>query len=66
MKNKLSSLQTLIALLTIGILAWDILLCLTRHMRSLPHQDMVLTGSLLWLVSLFFPQQSDDDWAGQF
>lgn len=66
MTDKLSSLQTLIAALTICLLAWDIILCLTRHLRSLPHRDMVLTGSLLWIVSLFFPQQSDDDWAGQF
>ena len=66
MTDKLSLLQILIAALTICLLACDIILCLAWHLRSLPHRDMVLTGSLLLIVSLFFPQQSDDDWAGQF
>jgi len=66
MTDKLSLLKTLIAALTICLFAWDIILCLALHLPCLPHQEMVLTGSLLWIASLFFPQQSDDDWAGQF
>jgi len=66
MTDKFSSIKWLIAALTVCLLACDVILCITRHLQSLPHQNIVLTGCLLWFASLFFPQQSDDDWAGQF
>jgi hypothetical protein len=66
MTDKCSIIKSLIAAITVCLLVWDVILCIALHLQSLPHQDWVLTGCLLWLASLFFPQQSDDDWAGQF
>jgi hypothetical protein len=66
MINKLFLFRTLIAALMLCLLAWDGVLWLTRQTPTWPHRDLLLTGALLWIFSVFFPQNSDDDWAGQF
>ena len=66
MINKLFLFRTLVAALMLCLLAWDSLLWLTRQTQTWPHRDLLLTGALLWIVSVFFPWNSDDDWAGQF
>jgi hypothetical protein len=65
--DKLNLFRTLIAALMLVLLAWDVLLLLTRNTQALAHRDLLLICALLWIVSVFFPQNSnDDDWAGQF
>ncbi|MCC8424729.1 hypothetical protein [Mucilaginibacter sp. UR6-11] len=65
MRDTLLLFRTTIAALMFCLLAWDGIQWLNLHTRPLPHRDLLLTGALLWLVSVFFPQNSDDDWAGQ-
>jgi hypothetical protein len=60
--DKLFLFRTLIFALTVCVLAWDLFLWLSGHSASLAHRDLLLTGALLWIVSVFFPQNSDDDW----
>ncbi|UOE47804.1 hypothetical protein MTO98_25675 [Mucilaginibacter sp. SMC90] len=66
MKNKLFFIRTSMITVTVILLAWDMLLWLSKHTETLPHRDLLLTCVLLWIVSIFFPQQNDDDWVGQF
>ncbi len=66
MMDKLFLFWTLIVALVLCLLLWDVTLWLTRHTQPLAHRDVLLTCALLWIVSVFFPQNSDDDWAGQF
>ncbi len=64
--DKLFLFRTLIVALMICLLAWDGLLWLNRHSPALPDRDLLLTCALLWIVTVLFPQNSDDDWAGEF
>jgi hypothetical protein len=67
--DKLFLFRTLIVALMTCLLIWDGLRLLTRSGDSLPqqHKDILLTCALLWIVSVFVNQNSnDDDWAGQF
>ncbi|MFA6083520.1 hypothetical protein [Mucilaginibacter sp.] len=52
----------MIAALIICLLAWDSILWLTLHGQPWSHRDVLLTCALLWIISVFFPQNSDDDW----
>ena len=66
MRDKIYLFRALIAWLMLCLLIWDGLVWLGGHARFLVHRDLLLTGALLWLVSAFPPQQSGDDWAGQY
>ena len=65
MKNKLVFIRTLIMTIMVMLLAWDIMLRFIRHTATFPHRDLLLTGALLWIVSVVFPEQNDDYWVGQ-
>lgn len=66
MMDKLFLFRTLIITLLLCLLVWDGLLLISGNAQRLPHRDFLLTGTLLWFVTLFFNRNSDDDWAGQF
>ena len=65
MTDKLLLFRTLIIAVMVCLLAWDAILVLTGQELIVPPQNLLLTCLLLWILSLFFPQNSDDDWAGQ-
>ena len=65
MTDKLLFFRTLIIAVMVCLLAWDAILVLTGQELIVPPQNLLLTCLLLWILSLFFPQNSDDDWAGQ-
>lgn len=53
----------------IGLLIWDGLRILRYPSGNLPEQekDLLLTATLLWIITAFVSQRSnDDDWAGKF
>jgi len=65
--DKLFLFRTLIAALMLVLLVWDVLILLTRQTKPWPHRELLLNCALLWIITVFFPQKSnDDDWAGQF
>lgn len=66
MMDKLFLLRAIIFALMLGIFAWDLILQFTQSSQPWQHRDILLTAFLLWIVSVLFPQDSDDDWAGQF
>ena len=65
MTDKLLLFRTLIIAVMVCLLAWDAILVLTGQELIVPPQNLLLTCLLLWILSLFFPQNSDDDRAGQ-
>ena len=65
MTDKLLLFRTLIIAVMVCLLTWDAILVLTGQELIVPPQNLLLTCLLLWILSLFFPQNSDDDWAGQ-
>jgi hypothetical protein len=66
MIDKLSLIRAVIGSVITCVLAWDAISGLIRHTTALPHRDLMVAGAVLWIVSLFFPEQRNDDWAGQF
>lgn len=62
MMDKLFIWRTLIFAFMLCVLAWDMLSSLTLHTPPLAHRELLLAAVLLWLASVFFPQNSDDDW----
>jgi hypothetical protein len=65
MTDKLLLFRTLIIAVMVCLLAWDAILALNGQELIVPPQNLLLACLLLWILSLFFPQNSDDDWAGQ-
>lgn len=63
---KLNLFRTVIVVLLMCLLIWDIMLWFSCHARSFEHRNTLLTVALLWFVSLLFPQKTDDDWAANF
>jgi hypothetical protein len=41
------------------------MLWLTGYGQLFPHRNILQTCALLWFASVFFPQNSNDDWAGE-
>jgi hypothetical protein len=60
--NKLFVFRTLIAALVLCLLLWDVAISLSSQKHPWPHRELLLTAALLWIISVFFPQNSDDDW----
>lgn len=66
--NKFFLFRGLAAAFICGLLIWDGLQLLTHSAHTLPegHKELLLIGALLWTISAFINQNSnDDDWAGQ-
>ena len=66
--DKLWLFRTLIITLLICLLAWDgPRLLIAGSPASVPpqHRQILLTGAVLWLATLFLIKNSDDDWAGE-
>jgi hypothetical protein len=67
MKEKIGFYGSLLFSLLFGILLYDAVLLLAGRMHQVPgsHREVLLTGFLLWFVSLVLGRDRDDDWAGQ-
>ena len=65
--NKPDQFRILILALLFLMIIYDVLmLCLNKQNHWLENNKQVLlTGILLWISSLFLKQNRDDDWAGQ-
>lgn len=59
--------RILIITLILCLLVYDAVMLLAGWQKSLPqdHKQLLLTGVLLWFMSIFFNKNSDDDWVGQ-
>ncbi len=67
MRDKLFLFRRVIVAVMICLLIWDGLFAVTQHLQVLPHRDLLLTGALIWVATLFLPQNSDDDnWVGGY
>jgi len=69
MRGKLFLFRTLIVSLMICLLIFDGLRIMMRSTSAFPeyHKELLLMGALLWIMSVFIDQGSnDDDWAGEF
>jgi hypothetical protein len=62
MMNKMFVFRTLIVTMMFCVFLWDAALLLSSHTEPWPHRELLLTGALIWIISVFFPQNSDDDW----
>jgi len=65
MNNKIFIFRSLLFAVAVCILLFDMILWLTGQGKQLEHRNALLTCLLLWFASLFHPQNSDDDWAGE-
>jgi len=67
MKEKIGFYSSLLFSLLFCLLLFDGLLWLAGRMHQMPgsHRQVLLTGFLLWFVSLILGRGRDDDWAGQ-
>ena len=66
MNNKLFFLRAMLIAVVLGILLVDTIVWLKGIGQQLQYRDALLTCVLLWFATLFYPQNSDDDWAGEF
>ena len=66
MINKIFLFRSMLIAAVLGILFFDTLICMTGHGQQFEHRNALLTCALLWFASLFYTQNSDDDWAGEF
>ena len=68
MKEKIGFYGSLLFSLLFCVLLFDSIQLLTGSIHQIPgsHRQVLLTGLLLWIVSLFLGSDRDDDWAGQF
>jgi cell division protein FtsW (lipid II flippase) len=64
--DKLFLFRTLIVTMMICFLIFDVLRILSHSADAFrEHKELLLTGALLWIVSVIINQGSnDDDWAG--
>ena len=65
--NRPDQLRMLILALLFLLIIWDVLMLFINKQDHLSenHRQVLLTGILLWISSLFLKQNRDDDWAGQ-
>lgn len=68
MKEKIGYYGSLLFSLLFCVLLYDAVLLIAGRMHQLPgsHKQVLLTGFLLWFVSLVLGRGRDDDWAEQF
>ncbi|WP_179415733.1 hypothetical protein HDF19_20945 [Mucilaginibacter sp. E4BP6] len=60
--DKLLVFRVLIIAVLVCLLLWDVALWLSGARQPWPHRNTLLTCALLWIISVFFPQNSNDDW----
>ena len=68
MMGKLFLFRTLILSLMMCLLIFDGLRLINHSATAFPeqHKELLLTGTLLWIGTVFINQGSnDDDWAGE-
>lgn len=65
--NKLEMTRLIIIVLMLCLLIADAVMLLAGWERALPnsHKQVLLTGLLLWFITLLFNSNRDDDWVGQ-
>ena len=68
MKEKIDFYSSLLFSLLCCVLLYDGALWIAGRIQQVPlrHQQILLTGFLLWFISLILGRDHDDDWAGQF
>lgn len=68
MKEKIGFYSSLLLSMLFFMLLADGMLMLAGRIHQVPatHKQILLTGFLLWFVSLVLGRDRDDDWAGQF
>jgi hypothetical protein len=66
--NKVWLYKQIIIAATIVLLLCDLAFWVIIQHRTLPsmHRQLLLSGVLLWIVSVLAGKNRDDDWAGQF
>lgn len=64
--KELFLVRAVLMVITLTITLFDVMLWLTGHGGRFPHRNALLTCALMWFATILFPQNSDDDWAGQF
>ena len=68
MMDKFFLFRTLIVSMMICLLIFDVLRIVSHSADAFPeqHKEPLLTGTLLWIVSVIVNRGSnDDDWAGE-
>lgn len=67
MKEKLDFYSSLLFSLLFCLLLYDCILLIAGHIQKVPgsHKQLLLSGFLLWFLSLVIRRNHDDDWAGQ-
>lgn len=65
--NKLEMTRLIIIVLMLCLLVADSIMLVAGWHSALPnsHKQVLLTGLLLWFITLFFNRNRDDDWVGQ-
>ena len=68
MKEKIDFYSSLLFSLLFCLLLFDGILMLAGNIHQVPgsHKQVLLTGFLLWFVSLIIGRDRDDDWQGNF
>jgi hypothetical protein len=68
MINKFDLLRSLLFAALLCMLIWGAFFWLTNQAHHIPeaYKEVLLTGFLLWLISVFLNANKDDDWAGEF
>jgi len=68
MMNKTDIFRSILFSALVCLLLWDGLIWFISPDHQLPeyHRMILLTGFLVWFVSIPLNRDSDDDWAGQF
>jgi len=68
MINKIDLFRSILFSALLCLLLWDGFLWVISTSHQLPehHRIILLTGLLVWLITIPLNRNSDDDWAGQF
>jgi low temperature requirement protein LtrA len=66
--NKIWRYRQMIIVATIVLLLCNLVFWILKRHETLPsmHRQVLLSGVLLWIVSVLADKNKDDDWAGQF
>lgn len=69
MKDKIFLVRMLVIAAWVSILMWNGAMFLVDSNHHMPQtqKDLLLSGVLIWFVTILFGQNAnDDDWAGEF